>query len=638
MANKNEETILEIQIAPQNDEITLDSTGYLIAIASGLLSGVVDAFVAKGFNLDDAQESGARQIEFFVRFVGKREGIASNEIERIVKGLEDHHPFAGDKLTAEFGGGRQHHLRDFSHHASPLGLVCSLFTQFTGKAIGVKTDGSFQVVSISQEVIAAAAARGNVLIGSTLQEKLYLGTVQWFLHLVSDMAGSSSSIGESGGTGIPGPLMSLVRSFASLPLVRDLVAGQDPQGREYTVSRLASKLFNGTFLGEHDELGRPIKTELRRFDLRMEVGLFEQLGSQAFPVLLNEIVIRVVYALRRLFEQLKNMELYEGTSSMSLKVFDEIDWSKIRPWGNRSIDRMLTVATGVFTATDVAESITRSVLSKGNQPLLGRVNVVGVGRFAVAMGTEFGYVLEDVGGPFALISAMGDCLAKAASIDEIAQKVVDTVGMGQPAEYAYAFMQFVEAAKGAAVGAAMPIPGAMALSSQIICRAIKEFCCGSIAGPEFVLIVARDAIPLLVASFAQNAPELLMMPGAMPAAVWTGISYSCLMETVNLVQEAYHDYQQAHAIRLATEEICREKLAEAVEARIQLRDLAAHYLGEQSQVFNEGLIAMDEVLGIDDNAFILANMKMQEALGVEAAFHSVKEFDDLMDSEDDFRL
>ncbi len=198
MANKNEETILEIQIAPQNDEITLDSTGYLIAIASGLLSGVVDAFVAKGFNLDDAQESGARQIEFFVRFVGKREGIASNEIERIVKGLEDHHPFAGDKLTAEFGGGRQHHLRDFSHHASPLGLVCSLFTQFTGKAIGVKTDGSFQVVSISQEVIAAAAARGNVLIGSTLQEKLYLGTVQWFLHLVSDMAGSSSSIGESG--------------------------------------------------------------------------------------------------------------------------------------------------------------------------------------------------------------------------------------------------------------------------------------------------------------------------------------------------------------------------------------------------------------------------------------------------------
>ena len=638
MANENRETVLEIQIASGKDEVSLDSTDYLIAIASGLLSGVVDAFVAKGFNLDDAQNDGAKCVESFIRFVGKREGIASDDIEKIVKGLEKNHPFAGDKLTNEFGGGSQHHLRDFSHHASPLGLVCSLFTQFTGKAIGVNTDGSFMVASIPQEVIDAAAAKGDILIGSTLQEKLYLGTVQWFLHLVSDMAGSSSSVGGSGGTGIPGPLMSLVRSFASLPLVRDMVAGQDPQGREYTVSQWASRLFNGTYLGEHDEFGRPIKTELRPFDLRMEVGLFEQLGSQAFPVLLNETVVRVAYALRRLLDQLKSMESSEGISSTALEALDNIDWSAIRPWGNRSINRMLTVATGVFTATDIAESLVRGYLSKGKQPLLGRVNVVGVGHFAVAMGTEFGYVLEDAGGPFALISAMGDCLVKGANVDEIAQKVANVVGMGQSNEYLYALLQLVELAKGAAIGAAMPIPQAMVMSSQITCAAMKELCSGSITGPEFVLIVGRDAIPPLVASFAQNAPELLMMPGAMPAAVWAGISYSCLMEAVSLVQDAYRDYQQAYAIRLMTEDICREKITEAMEARTQLENLAAQYFGEQLQIFNEGLVAMDEVLGIDDDTFILANVKVQEALGKESVFSSVEEFNDLMNSEEDFRL
>ena len=37
----------------------------------------------------------------------------------------------------------QHHLRDFSHHPSLVGLACSILSQFTGKGYGTDTAGRF---------------------------------------------------------------------------------------------------------------------------------------------------------------------------------------------------------------------------------------------------------------------------------------------------------------------------------------------------------------------------------------------------------------------------------------------------------------------------------------------------------------
>lgn len=633
--------VLEIQVAPEEDGVTLDSIDYLIAAASGLLSAAVDAFMAQALDLDDAKTDGTQRIKAFVMSVGRWQKVKADSIDGVVAGLEDKFPFVGDKLTNEFGGGPQHHLRDFSHHASPIGLGCSLFTQFTGKAVGMKKDGSLVFFDVPLD--RAVSSRGEALLGVTVPQKLYLGVVQWFFHLVSDMAGSSSSAGKSGGAGVPGPIMSLVRTMASLPVVRDAVAGQDPKGRDYTFSQLASKLFNGTYLADHDETGRIVRGTERRVDLRMEVGLFEQLGSQAFPVLLNETVVRVAFALRRLTAQLEEIGARaegRGDGPLTLsRLADEVDWSHVRPWGNRSVNRMLTVAAGVFTAADVAESVARGYLSRGRQPLLGRVNVVGVGRFAVAIGTEAGYALEDAGGPFALISAMGECLTRGADVEAVARRLADAVGMGQGWEYRGALTQLVEAVQGAAVGAAMPIPAAMTMSSQIASAAVRDLCAGAVSGPEFVAVMAGKALPPLVASLARNAPVLLATPGALPAMVWAGISYSCLSETARIVGDAYGDLQTAHALRQQVEGLCREKVAEAAVARAQVEELASRYLGEQARVFGEGLSAMDVALGIgDDAAFVSANAAVQEALGADAAFHTPEEFEDIMSSDEDLRL
>ena len=116
-----------------------------------------------------------------------------------VKYLEDTFPIPADKATAQFGGGLQHHLRDFSHHPTPVGLVCSILTQFTGKVYGTDVSGAFHGVNLSDD--------GLALIGRSVPEKIMFGVLNWAFHLVSDMAGSSGSILKGSlGTGLPGPL------------------------------------------------------------------------------------------------------------------------------------------------------------------------------------------------------------------------------------------------------------------------------------------------------------------------------------------------------------------------------------------------------------------------------------------------
>ena len=47
-----------------------------------------------------------------------------------------------------------------------------------------------------------------------------MGTITWFFHLVSDVAGSSSTAGITGGTGIPGPILALAKEISVIPLLR----------------------------------------------------------------------------------------------------------------------------------------------------------------------------------------------------------------------------------------------------------------------------------------------------------------------------------------------------------------------------------------------------------------------------------
>lgn len=347
-----------------------DCTDYALAVSSGILAGFIDSVFVGKFTLEDANLWGDAKVNDFVVNVANSQGYQGTKLSDAIQYLEEKFPIAADKATNQFGGGLQHHLRDFSHHPTPVGLACSILTQFTHKVYGTDTNGVFQSVALNQE--------GLSLVGTNLPEKVMFGVINWAFHLVSDMAGSSGSVRKGSlGTGLPGPIVSLLKELSSTPLFQKT----DKNGHK-EVSVYISKLFNGTLLCDRDSNGNVIPL---KFDLRTEIGIAHQIGKQTVPVLINECIVRAFYFLRQIAVELNQM-VQQG--------FDHFNWKKILPIHSRTLDRMLTVSTMTFTVADTADAaIHAAIESAGNWVLFSgrfvtRYNYVGAGRAVVAIVKE----------------------------------------------------------------------------------------------------------------------------------------------------------------------------------------------------------------------------------------------------------
>ncbi|MBQ3044410.1 MAG: hypothetical protein IJD49_00500 [Clostridia bacterium] len=362
-----------------------DGLDYTVAVASGIIAGLIDSFFVGEFDMDWGKET----VEKFVKDNAQKqktedkikkaienakkkaqengEELSQEKIDEIkskitqsvkdqfdsskqdeneilkkaIKFFEDKYKLLGDDVHQTAGRGispSSHHLDDLAHHPSLLGLLCAIIMQFTKKGIYQNKDGITKIYPTE-----------DGFVGTDFPSKIIAGTINWFWHLVSDVAGSSKTAGA--GMGIPGPILALAKEFAMLPGI--------------------NKTPLPKLLGEIFEKG---------FDFRMELTLFHELGRQAIPVIINEAVVRAFYFIRRLYAEFKEKEI------KSFKELKLIEWKNVVPAKNRTITRMLTISTGTFVACDMADAAIRSGGTAAG--FLLRVNFVGVGRFVVAVGVD----------------------------------------------------------------------------------------------------------------------------------------------------------------------------------------------------------------------------------------------------------
>lgn len=338
-----------------------DSVDYVVSAASGILCSILDIIWVGEFSLENGRKLANKEVDNFVVQIAKLFGCKEDGIKESVSFLEKKFLIPADGNTSDFGGGLQHHLRDFAHHPTIIGLLFSLMTQFTEFSYGTDVNGNFIMVPVPE--------KSKKYIGVDVPDKIIKGSIIWFFHLVSDIAGSNSSAGLSGGTGIPGPILSLAKELSVLPLFKKLKV------EDRTFSEFISKLFNGTLLAKHDENGKIIKDTVLKFDLRGELGVAVELGKQSIPVIANECLVRMFYFIRRLLIEIKANQINH------ISNISKLDWNKIKPYNNPTLTRMLTIATGVFTTVDIAETII-------SQKYWLSINYVGVGRFSITIGSE----------------------------------------------------------------------------------------------------------------------------------------------------------------------------------------------------------------------------------------------------------
>lgn len=187
-----------------------DKYDYLIAAGCGVLGGVIDIFLVGspkdsviGRWTDDQVDSTVKSFAKFVGWSPSKENSIASAIGYLEKKFRINYD---QRHTVDVDGvfnmtTKNHHMMSLGHSPDIVGLFFSILNQFTNTSTFI-ADG--KVISIS--------TKSSELQGSNFISKLYCGIVNWFGHIMSDIAGSSGSRGQGGrGTGVVIPFFELIQ-------------------------------------------------------------------------------------------------------------------------------------------------------------------------------------------------------------------------------------------------------------------------------------------------------------------------------------------------------------------------------------------------------------------------------------------
>lgn len=341
--NETVESIKELK--PQCDKLD-----YILAASSGALCGVIDIFLVGKPDespLGDITDKWfANRTIDFAKLCGYKGD--KNSLSSAINFLEEKFKIPYDQSV---GGGifrelinltpSNHHFKSLGHNPTLLGLFSSILNQFTNTSDFVSNG----------ELISLNNSDGKFeLQGKNIPSKLFCGIANWIGHLISDVSGSSGS--KSRGMGIPSPIWAWSNDVIAIKAKLNIPVTEFDK----SVNELALKLFK------------------KGYDVRFQT-------TQAIPVFINEMIVRLLYSIRRLIGYY--ISVPKNDRSWGLL------WKSCEPFSNATVKRMLTVAHGTFCIIDIGDATIRGfekgIGSFNVFEFVLRLNVVGVGRFAISL-------------------------------------------------------------------------------------------------------------------------------------------------------------------------------------------------------------------------------------------------------------
>ena len=370
---------LNIKIESLNSEIErltnhADILDYTVAVVSGIIAGMVDSFFVGETDLDK---------------------------EKIQKTLEEKYHTAHDNgftHTTKDGNNidspMYHRLDDLAHHPTLLGLVASILCRYLRLVIFIDgSDGKPHIFfsdtssgdTKKREIKDLMKAWVGAIIG---------GVCLWLAYV------AEKKYEEINDEEMPKSLKKIVKTIGSMPMIIEILKAVDVWVGHMMSDVSTSQGIPGIFLSLLKELSMlPI---FKKSDFRVYVDklyrqgehnlnewggvIFTAAKKQAIPVLINETITRSFYFVRHLVEEYKEHNDWKS-----------VNWENVIPFRNRTIVRMLTISSGTFTAIDLADAAIRSTIEAGPpttpafwSKFVLKINFVGIGRFAIAIGTDVG--------------------------------------------------------------------------------------------------------------------------------------------------------------------------------------------------------------------------------------------------------
>ena len=330
-----------------------DKLDYILSACSGALCGIIDIFLVGKpgespiGNLTDKWFD--NRVCDFAKICGWKGSKSGKDVTKSAIGfLERLFGIPYDQRGAGDAGSiiydlnpRNHHFKSLGHNPSILGLFFSILDQFTN---------SSHFISEGKLLELTDASKGFNLRGKTIPGKIWFGFVNWFGHLMSDVAGSSG--GNKRGMGIPSPLWTWTNDVIALKAMLGIPVNEFDKD----VNDLALNLYE------------------KGFDFRFQT-------AQCIPIFINELIVRFFYSIRRLMK-------YYKTTVKEERSFIKL-WSACEPFTNPTVKRMLMVAHGTFCVVDAGDAVVRAFATGGGHfnasEFFLRLNVAGVGRFTICL-------------------------------------------------------------------------------------------------------------------------------------------------------------------------------------------------------------------------------------------------------------
>ena len=181
----------------------LDKYDFLMSAVIGIFSGLMDVFfVGKPGDGMLTQWTDKKTEDLVIKFAEWQSGksfTGENARQNAIQFLERNAKIPYDHATTAATGGmvqnlytKNHHLKSLGHSPDLIGLAFSILDQFQNTSTFLDNG---KIIRID--------GTGTSLEGTNFVSKVFSGSTNWFMHLMSDVAGSSGAKGRGSGLNIP---------------------------------------------------------------------------------------------------------------------------------------------------------------------------------------------------------------------------------------------------------------------------------------------------------------------------------------------------------------------------------------------------------------------------------------------------
>lgn len=354
-----------------------DKACYLAAAASGLLIGALkEAGFADAFEENVEKLKNEKDWKKYVVTLAAKLGYMKSDFDGAVKFLAKMAvQIVGDDTIDKAKEQAKKCLSKAAAHPSVVGLIFSITSQFT------KKDYKFE-----NRTITVSDIPDYYSVGRNYHEKIAYGLLYWVFDLAVDVAYAKRNILDDL-TLVPKELVKLIKAFLDSDLMKDVPHNYEEAIRLY--SQWIKKLFENSSIqtGEGDT---------GDFDLEESINIsMKGLFRDTMPIVLNECIIRGFYFVHRLTAEIRRNNI------RSINDLNSIKPENVLPINNRVVSSMCLISSAAYMGVNGCRVLIEYLKGKSvgdrdfKEVLLSTIDLVGLGRFCIAVAMDAGYWKDD---------------------------------------------------------------------------------------------------------------------------------------------------------------------------------------------------------------------------------------------------